>query len=315
FAMRNDAMALSQVQEFGFPIDVMPPNVQEIDWLLQLADTYKPIATVLDVRTDLSATSVMRLRGADMIVATIDDASPRRLSADAAFYPPVPQVYALDWRGAESEPFVGWEWVVLGQDISQPLSSKAKRPRIIVSMGGSDPQGLTLPAVRALLDVGVDFDATIVVGPGADHALDREVAKLAPQFTVLRSPGDLPLLMAQADLGLVSFGVTAYELAALGVPALYLCLTDDHAASASAFEHAGMGVSLGVVPAIGEATICSAVEQLLGDRDRRRAMRAAGRMNLDGRGALRIAQRIKRMVDERAAALSVSSVRVLAQAV
>ena len=315
FAMQDDAIAMAQVQADGFPIDVKPSDVKEIDWLLRLADVHKPVALVLDVRTDLSATSVMRLRGADMIVATIDDASPRRLSADAAFYPPVPQVFALDWRGAESEPFVGWEWVVLGQDASPPLSSKAGRPRVIVSMGGSDPHGLTIPAVKALLNVGIHFDATIVVGPGADHRLDRDVATLAPQFTVVRGPSDLPLLMAQADLGLISFGVTAYELAALGVPALYLCLTDDHAASASAFERAGMGISLGVASTAGEGKIKSAVEDLLSDRDSLRAMSAAGRMNLDGRGAARIAQRLKRMAEEREAALNIPGARTLARAV
>ena len=41
---------------------------------------------------------------------------------------------------------------------------------------------------------------------------------------------------ASADLAVASFGVTAYELAAVGVPAVYLCLTDDHAESAEAFS-------------------------------------------------------------------------------
>ncbi len=315
FAMKDNAIAMAPVHADGFPVDVMPSGAKEIDWLLDLAGAHKPVATVLDVRTDLSATSVMRLRGADMIVATIDDASPRRLSADAAFYPPVPQVFALDWRGAESEPFVGWEWVVLGQDVSAPLSSKAHRPQIIVSMGGSDPHGLTIPAVKALTALEANFDATVVLGPGADHQLDLDVARIAPRFHVVRSPNDLPRLMAKADLGLISFGVTAYELAALGVPAVYLCLTEDHAASALAFERAGMGVSLGVASKIDAARIGAEVEDLLSDRRRRRAMSAAGRMNLDGRGAQRIAAWIKRMVEERAEALNISGARPLALAV
>jgi spore coat polysaccharide biosynthesis protein SpsF len=42
---------------------------------------------------------------------------------------------------------------------------------------------------------------------------------------------------------LAAFGVTAYELAAFGVPAIYLSLTQDHALSASAFEQDGMGLA------------------------------------------------------------------------
>ena len=305
FAMNDDPLATAPVGEAGFVVDTMPAGVREIDWLLQLAATHKPVAAVLDIRTDLSATSVMRLKGADMIVATIDDGSPRRLAVDASFYPPVPQVFALNWEGAEAEPQVGWEWVALGHTTLPPFAARGGRPRVIVSMGGSDPGGLTLPAVRALSGLEADFDATVVVGPGADAQLDAKIARIAPRFAIVRSPNDLPKLMSEADLGLISFGVTAYELAALGVPAVYLCLTDDHAFSASAFERAGMGVSLGVAARLSEADMRVAVLELLSDVELRRAMSAAGRMNLDGRGAMRIAACVKRLVEERAEALRV----------
>lgn len=312
FAMHDDATAIALARDAGFTVDVMPGGASEIDWLLELAETHRPVAMLLDVRGALSATSVMRLRGADMIVATIDDASPRRLAADASFYPPVPQVFALNWEGAEAEPHVGWEWIALGHTTLPPFAARAGRPRVIVSMGGSDPGGLTLPAVRALAALELDFDATIVVGPGADHGLETQIAKIAPRFTIVRSPNDLPRLMSEADLGLISFGVTAYELAALGVPAIYLCLTDDHAFSASAFERAGMGVSLGVDSH--EADVRVAVQEVLGDAELRRAMSAAGRMNLDGRGAQRIAACVKRLVEERADALTVQPTRAVATA-
>src|SRR5262249_54719875 len=83
FAMEEDEVATKTVEAAGFPIDHMPNGPKEIDWLLQLAEHHRPVAAVLDVRTQLSATSVMRLRGAGMIVAAIDDASQRRLCADA----------------------------------------------------------------------------------------------------------------------------------------------------------------------------------------------------------------------------------------
>jgi spore coat polysaccharide biosynthesis protein SpsF len=314
FAMTDDALGVEPVRAEGFPVELMPGGAKEIDWLLSLAETHKPVATILDVRTDLTATSVLRLRGADMIVAAIDDAGPRRLAVDASFYPPVPQVFAMNWEGAEAEPYVGWEWVVLGHAAMPPFSHHEGRPRVIISMGGSDPQGLTRTAVRALALLRGDFDVTVVVGPGADNRLEMELGEIAPRFSIVRSPNDLPRLMSEADLGLISFGVTAYELAALGVPAVYLCLTDDHAQSASAFERAGMGLSLGVASRVSPANAAQAVGDLLVDPMRRRAMGAAGRMNVDGRGAMRIAERIRRLVTDRAAALEpvVSSKVVLA---
>ena len=88
---------------------------------------------------------------------------------------------------------------------------------------------------------------------------------------------------------LAAFGVTAYELAAFGVPALYLCLTEDHALSASAFEHAGMGISLGVAEAATNQDIAKSVWALLGDAKRRSEMRKFGPTMIDGAAAARIA--------------------------
>ncbi len=298
FAMNADKIATAPVMTEGFTIDLKPHGVDECEWLLGLIDKHQVLATVLDVRSSLSATSVMRLKGAGAIVGVIDDATQRRLAADFAVYPPVPQVFALNWEGAESEPLVGWEWVILGQDLGFPMRPGAARPRVLVSMGGTDPLGLTLPAVEAIARLPATFDATVVLGPGAAPHLESEIGKVAPRFEIIRAPNDLPRLMAEADLGVISFGVTAYELGALGVPALYLCLTPDHAMSASAFECAGMGVSLGVAGEINDMMIAGAVQSLLADTERRRAMSAAGRMNLDGRGAERVAERIVRMIEE-----------------
>jgi spore coat polysaccharide biosynthesis protein SpsF len=260
---------------------------------------------VLDVSTDLSATSVMRLRGADLIVATLEDASARRLSADAAFYAPMPQIFSLDWRGAESEPCVGWEYVVLAQDATPRQLTTGGRKRVVVSLGQAEEHGLTLFAVRALLAPGEDFDVTVVAPPGGDPALELEAAKFAPKLSLVRSTHDLPHLMAQADLALVGFGPAAYELGASGVPAVYLCRDESDALSASAFEAAGMGVSLGVASRVDQALLAATVVELLADGECLRAMSAAGRMNLDGRGAMRIAQHVARLVEEREEALRV----------
>ena len=302
FAMNADKVGTDPVMAEGFSVDILPNGIDECDWLIELIEKYRALAAMLDIRTNLSATSVMRLRGTDAIVGVIDDASPRRLSADFAIYPPVPQVFALNWEGAESEPLVGWEWVLLGQEVGYPMLPGAARPRVLVTMGGTDPLGLTLPVVDALAKLPPTFGATVVLGPGTPPLLESEIGKIAPRFEIVRAPNDLPRLMAEADVGVISFGVTAYELAALGVPALYLCLTADHALSASAFERAGMGLSLGIAGEVNDMMIAGAVQSLLSDPERRRAMGAAGRMNLDGRGAVRVAERIVRMIQEKRAA-------------
>ena len=93
-----------------------------------------------------------------------------------------------------------------------------------------------------------------------------------------------------ADLGVLSFGVTAYEAAACALPAVHLCLTDDHALSSSAFVEAGLAVSLGLAEAVPEARVAEVVDELLADTERRRLMGEQARRLVDGKGAGRIAE-------------------------
>ncbi len=298
FAVRGDELGGGAVGEAGFAVETMPANTSEIDWLLSLAEVHKPAAMMLDVASELSATSVMRLRGADMIVAVIDDLSPRRLSAEASFYAPVPQVFALNWEGSEAEPHVGWEWVALGQDAVPPLSRRDGRAHVVVSAGE-----LTLTAMRALAGLGTAFDTTVVIGLSAPRDLEAKVMRISPNAAIVHSANDLPKLMGEVDLAIAGADFAACELAALGVPAIYLCADEETSVRASAFERAGMGYALHMPD---EVKIAAVVHDLLSDVPQRRAMSAAGRMNLDGRGAQRIARRLKQLVDERAEALAVS---------
>lgn len=300
FAVRGDEFATGAVAEAGFAADTMPAGTSEIDWLLALAEAHKPSAMMLDIASDLSATSVTRLRGADLMVGVIDDMTPRRLAAEASFYAPLPQVFQLNWEGAEAEPHVGWEWVALAQDALPPLAHRETRPQVMIAL--TDPD-MIVTAVRALAQMHGAADLSVVLQLGMPRELEARVMRFAPSAAIVHSANELPKLMGEIDLALVGAGMAACEMAALGVPAIYLCRGEDDDLRASAFERTGMGYAL---HAPDEGKIAAVVNDLLGDAGQRRAMAAAGRMNIDGRGAMRIAHRLKQLIDERAEALSVA---------
>jgi spore coat polysaccharide biosynthesis protein SpsF len=174
---------------------------------------------------------------------------------------------------------------------------------LLVTMGGSDPTGMTLRAARALAALDPVFRARFVIGPGfADReSTARAIVALRSNFETIEGADSLITEYASADLALAAFGVTAYELAAFGVPALYLCASQDHALSASAFEESGMGISLGLAETAEDKAIAGAVWALLGDAERRREMRSAGLMTVDGNGAARIASDLAAALAERRA--------------
>jgi spore coat polysaccharide biosynthesis protein SpsF len=162
---------------------------------------------------------------------------------------------------------------------------------LLVAMGGSDPHGLTLRAAKALLALDPVLRVRFVIASGMRNAqkVAAAIAGMRDNYETIEGADDLSTEYAHADLALCAFGVTAYELAAFGVPALYLGISPDHARSAEAFDAAGMGISLGVADGISDDGIARAVHALLHDAPRRRRMRKAGLAGIDGEGAARIA--------------------------
>ncbi|MFB3917619.1 MAG: PseG/SpsG family protein [Terriglobales bacterium] len=300
FAMRGSEVGIRMVQEAGFDV-LRPPKSHQFDYLSWLAECLGHVqahALVADVRDDLPLTTLEELRAESTRIAVIDDLSERRLAADLAVYPPVPQVSRLKWNGFRGQLFVGWEWAVVRSQFAT-----ARRPQrsgnrgILIMMGGSDPAGLTMSAVRALDRLAAPIRAIVVVGRAFVHseALSNVLRRTRHEFFVQQNVSDVAAIMAEAQVAVCAFGVTAYELAAMGVPAVYVCPTEDHAESASAFEAAGLGVSIGVVGQDVEEKLADAVGLQLSDKRLQERTSARGRQLVDGQGARRVAEEVLRM--------------------
>ncbi len=302
FAMRRGPLGFEMVRQKRYPVLTPPDDDRPFDyarWLAEAIGNVNARVLILDVRDDLPRAAVEALKEQGLLIVTQDDPSERRLAADLAFYPPVPQARKLDWSGFSGKVYVGWEWVVLRREFAScPRRMPHERPVVLVAMGGSDPAGLTLRVIEALDLLDEDFEAIIVLGPGFHYNKDLKdlLTKTRRQFEVRRSVTDVPELMAQADLAVASFGVTAYELAAMGIPAIYLCLTEDHAESASAFMDAGIAISLGVFSRVTAPILAETVSQLLNDVPRRLRMSDQAKRRVDGKGTKRIAHEVAEVV-------------------
>ncbi|HEY1837284.1 MAG TPA: NTP transferase domain-containing protein [Rhizomicrobium sp.] len=289
FAVNGSDDALAPIRAAGFDAASVESGG---DTLSNMIKARAPDLLLCDLREGLDGADIARLSQQVSLIACIDDGSDRRLACDLAYYPPVPQARLLDWSGSRCAPHIGWEWALLGTTRNPAqLRVHSARPTLLVAMGGSDPQGLTLRAAKALARLDPVFRARFIIGPGMNQpkAVARQIAKLSPGFETLEGADDLAPEYAASDLALCAFGVTAYELAAYGVPAIYLGLTQDHALSASAFEAAGIGISLGVAQTASNEDIAGIVWTLLNDRPTREEMRTAGMSRIDGLGAERIA--------------------------
>lgn len=300
FCVHGSADVLAPIRSAAFEASLLDPNRLSEDFV-QAATVQSPDIVVCDAREGVTSRDLQAIPSRPLI-AVVDDASDLRLAADFAYYPPVPQTATLDWKDARTCVRVGWEWALLGSSASAPPALRQlPRPTVLVTMGGSDPMGLTLGIARALCKLDPLFRARFVIGPGVKDGIRaaKVIVSLAPHFETVEGASDLATEFAAADLAVAAFGVTAYELAAAGVPAVYVCLTPDHALSASAFERAGIGISLGVAERIAPEDVARTVWALLTDRARLREMRTTGLDIIDGEGANRVAADLARALSDR----------------
>ncbi|HNY69563.1 MAG TPA: hypothetical protein PKH14_02140, partial [Syntrophorhabdus sp.] len=232
FAVLYDNKAMEMIMNHGYKVETANPREDQFDygdWFNCIVKKNHPCALILDIRDDLPPNIVSNLRKKGILVVTIDDPTDRRLLADLAFYPPVPQVEKMDWQGFTGQRFIGWEWVILRREFSHndenlykriKATKKTKIHNILVTMGGSDPKGMTLKTMEALKVIDGQFEVTIILGPGFAHrdSLNEILGNFPHIHRIFENVLNIGDIMAEADLAVASFGVTAYELAAMGVP-------------------------------------------------------------------------------------------------
>lgn len=298
FAMRRGAVGFRICEEHGYRVvRGLTPNLPDDGvWLRNVSQEVQAEILVLDVRDELPREVVQRLKDEGRLIVTIDDPTERRLEADLAFYPPVPQVQQLDWYGFTGKRYAGWEWVITRPDFSNFGHQYGSNPRpiILVTMGGSDPAGMTAKVIEGLNQVKHDCELVIVLGPGFqdNETLNAQLRQTPHPYTVKHNVTKMWEVMSCADLCVASFGSTAYELATMQVPSVLIGLTQDHVKSASMFVKEGMATCLGQHETVTPQMIAEEITRLVSDPQQLIQMRARAKGKMIGGGSQRIAETI-----------------------
>jgi spore coat polysaccharide biosynthesis protein SpsF len=297
--MAQDDIGISMVQSRGWP--VLRVAAEELGGV-------EGDALIVDLPGGASAEAVraLRQRNPRSSVVLMDGTCTGRIEADLVVSPIERLPDPSSWQGFRGQRYEGPAYAILDPAfarVPRRLSSAVREPRILVSMGGSDPYGLTLQALR-VLDTMPDsmekFHVTIAIGPAFLHEVELRtwLAGARRQYECRREDSLLDL-MVNSDLALVSFGTTVYELAAAGLPAIALSITEDHAQSAEVFAQGGSLRHLGLFSTISGKEIQSAVKELLNNERLRLGMAQRGQELVDGNGAERVAKLVVARIQER----------------
>ena len=170
--------------------------------------------------------------------------------------------------------------------------------RVLITLGGSDPDNVTLRIIHALESIKLPgLEATVVAGGGNPHldSLRAAIAQSSLPIQLAVNATNMPELMSRADLAISAGGSTCWELALLGLPACILVIADNQEASVARLQETGVFLSLGRAAACAPETLAAAIESLLGDRVRRQLLSERGQNLVDGFGAERVAAALRKI--------------------
>ncbi len=162
--------------------------------------------------------------------------------------------------------------------------------RLLVMMGGSDPEKLTERVLEALaFGQFADLETTVVVGGSNPHfAMLQDLAvQSGRKITVRNDVSNVAELMAAADVAVSAAGTTCWELCLLGLPALLFDVAANQTALASELDRRGCAVHVGD-QSVGPETIAAQLTRVLQSYELRQSLSHGCRQLVDGHGAGRV---------------------------
>ena len=279
---------IAAVKECGYAFHA----VDSVSAEKQFLRDFRPDAIVVHKLSN-SSEYIDTLKEECGFVATIDDAGEGAQRADlrinVIFHGP----------GATTDP----QYIALRgefQDIHQQQKIiRCEVRELLITQGGSDTYGFTPMIVQALEKMTCRPHCTVILGPSFQHdsQLDEAVQASTFDLEVARNVHNMAELMWNADLAITAGGVTMFELACVGTPALVVCGERFEAETACRMETAGSVKYLGFGGDIDYTGLADVVDVLAADVDQRTKMSTQGKELIDGRGR----QRLVSLIEERVA--------------
>jgi UDP-2,4-diacetamido-2,4,6-trideoxy-beta-L-altropyranose hydrolase len=209
-----------------------------------------------------------------------------------------PNIFATPemYRGrCQGQILAGPRYALLRREFrSQAVRPRSRRQgpmRVLVTMGGSDPDDVTSRILLAISDLKLpELEITVLCGGANPHTaeLKNTVKRSKYPVNVVIDASNMARLLSSIDLAISAPGGTSLELASMGIPMLLVTMAENHARTADEFARRRLALSAGWYDQLTVKELSCVIEDFLSDNARQREMSQDGSRLIDGCGAERV---------------------------
>lgn len=211
-------------------------------------------------------------------------------------------LYGVDAAGADAacgRYLLGTDYVPLRSEFEgADYTVREKAETVLVTTGGSDKYNIAGQFLKkALADPCTAALRYLVVSGSYNVHLPelRELESTHENVCVRCNVANMSELMRESDIAVSAGGSTMYEISAVGVPVICFSFVDNQERIVRGFVEKGLTCFGGDYLRQGEAMLdgmVSSVRRLAADPDLRRSFSGKLKKIVDGRGAMRIAEKL-----------------------
>ena len=163
--------------------------------------------------------------------------------------------------------------------------------KILVTMGGSDPDNLSARVIEAIQKLSnPSLETVVLVGGSNPHlrSMEKLIGAQKLQMRLMIDASNISEWMTWADIAVAGAGTTFWEMCFLGLPGLLIVLAPNQEGIADTAGRMGIACNLGRQTELSASTISDKLAALLNSEDCRMKQSGSGRKLVDGRGAERV---------------------------
>ena len=294
FCVPEECTYKNQISDYSFEVIVLKTfseTQESIDKFRKCCDT-----VIIDtVEKDYRSLEWLSRLNLFIVSITLFDFSNLNRYENISFYPTIKPT-KVDIQG-DVEVFSGRDYLTFNPLFENyiNLNHREKAKKVLLTMGGTDPFGLTLRVLNSIKDLS-DFNFTILLSENSpSYSQVKLIVDKHSHLTLLSFVLDMPKRMAESDLIILNGGLTRYESCLVGTPFVAISIHQVQFEITKELTDLVGAINLGVFNEIDDNLIKSSLLAILLDSNKRKSIALKMRSLLDVKGI----ERICRIIDDK----------------